>query len=269
MTPQEALQMIARGEGQCVEFKSTFAEADDAIESLCAFANSSGGTVLLGVADDGRIVGASIGKKTIADFCNKLKANTQPLLTPSVDQLQVEGRFVVAVAVDKPATGQLFYAFNRPYVRVGTTNQVMPVEQQRVRLFEGFRADAVSDATSGGGPAKRDESWDEREQRRVEIYTRNRGLFLVHTWRPSSDPDQVADILIFLRQHDEGPLNEGRVKSVEYHLGPMFHDRTIVKTDPTAGFRLEVSAYAPMLCLARVNFDDVAVPLDLERYIDF
>jgi hypothetical protein len=56
---------------------------------------------------------------------------------------------------------------------------------------------------------------------------------------------------------------------VEYHLGPKFFVKTVVKTDPEDGFRLEVSAYGPMLCLACVTFDDGKAPVELERYIDF
>lgn len=52
-------------------------------------------------------------------------------------------------------------------------------------------------------------------------------------------------------------------------MGPKFFRRTVVKVDPRDNFRLEVSAYGPMLCLARVNFDDGKQPVDLERYIDY
>jgi len=43
MTPEEALQLIKQGEGQRVEFKKSLAEQEQAIDSLCAFANADGG----------------------------------------------------------------------------------------------------------------------------------------------------------------------------------------------------------------------------------
>ncbi len=91
----------------------------------------------------------------------------------------------------------------------------------------------------------------------------------VHTWRPSEVPGQEADIAITLYQHGEGPLTQSKVQSVEYHLGPKFFRYPVIKTDPTDNFRLDVSAYAPMLCLARVHFGDGRPPLELERYCDF
>ena len=39
-------------------------------------------------------------------------------------------------------------------------------------------------------------------------------------------------------------------------------------SDPTNNFELEVSAYRPMLCLAKVNLAD-GTTVKLTRYIDF
>jgi len=113
------------------------------------------------------------------------------------------------------------------------------------------------------------ESWEEREHRRIRRYEGNRGLFLVHTWRPSRTPEQEADVSISLHQHGDGPLTQKKIKSVEYHLGPKFFAHTVTKTDPDDNFALHISAYGPILCLAQVNFDDGSPPLDLERYINF
>lgn len=56
---------------------------------------------------------------------------------------------------------------------------------------------------------------------------------------------------------------------MEYELGRRFFDRPHTETDPRDGFRLDVSAYAPALCLARVHFRDSRRPLVLMRYLDF
>jgi hypothetical protein len=136
MTPEEALHRIKQGEGQRVEFKQSFAEDNEAIESICAFTHAEGGTVFIGVANDGRIVGVSLGENTLEGFSNKLKGNTQPPLTPGVHQLTLEGKQVVALSIPKAGRGQLFYAFGRPFIRVGKTNQVMAPDQQKARLRE-------------------------------------------------------------------------------------------------------------------------------------
>jgi len=136
--------------------------------------------------------------------------------------------------------------------------------------FKGFKPENIPvSSKSENVTIKGEESWEEREQRRVKIYEQNYGLFLVHSWRPSHTKGQVADIAISLHQHGEGPLSQGKIKSVEYHLGSKFFNKPVVKTNAKDNFRLDVSAYGPMLCLARINFNDATPSLDLERYINF
>jgi hypothetical protein len=117
-------------------------------------------------------------------------------------------------------------------------------------------------------PVASNQSWETREQQRRDLYQRYQGLFLVHSAWPSQRPRQVADIALRVHQHGKGPMTAGTIKSVEYHLGPKFSKRTITKANAADGFQTYFSAYGPLLCLARVHFDDGSAPLDLERYID-
>lgn len=50
-------QLIRRGEGTQIEFKAKANHPDKIARSLVSFANSSGGTLLLGVHDDGEMIG--------------------------------------------------------------------------------------------------------------------------------------------------------------------------------------------------------------------
>jgi hypothetical protein len=109
---------------------------------------------------------------------------------------------------------------------------------------------------------------EDLEQVRVRRYEKYQGVFLVHSWRPSRQPGQAADIVLALLQHGDGPLKAGRVDHVEYSLGPKFFRDTVVKRNRDECFRLEVSVYAPMLCVARVHLTDGS-SFDLERYADF
>jgi len=120
-------------------------------------------------------------------------------------------------------------------------------------------------------PTRRDVSIPvpDLEMLRIDSYKNKDGLFLVHSWRPSLAPGQLADIVIWLHQHREGPLSRKEVEKVEYQLGPMFFQQPKLKTNTNESFRLEVSAYGPMLCLARVYIKGRVAPLLLERYINF
>jgi hypothetical protein len=263
------LLLIEAGEGQRIEFKESIAEEDDAIRSLCAFAHTQGGTVLFGISNDGVPKGISIGRNTLENFASKLRSCSQPPLLASIENIVLAGKNIVAVSIEKAPDDRVLFVFGNAYVRVGKTNQLMSPNEIRDRYFVGFKAENLTaDMTHNSTKLDR-ESWDEREKRRCKFYEINRGLFLVHTWRPSREPGQVADIVIYVAQHSQGPLTRGTIKSVDYHLGPKFFKHTVVKSDSSNQFRLEVSAYAPMLCLALVHFDDGSPTLELQRYVDF
>jgi len=113
-------------------------------------------------------------------------------------------------------------------------------------------------------------SWEELNRVRVGRYEENRGLFLVHEWwTPSQEPEQVADVTIRLKQHQEGPLSRGEIRAVEYTLGPRFTDHSLVRMDPTDDYAIHVPMWDTMLCLAKVYFTDGSPPLLLERYVNF
>ncbi len=57
-------------ESQRVEFKLNW--RDEYLKHLCAFANSQGGKLYLGIKDDGTFVGVNNAKKLLEDIPNKV-----------------------------------------------------------------------------------------------------------------------------------------------------------------------------------------------------
>ena len=58
MTYEEIKNIISQGEGMNIEFKkSTTDITKDVYETVCAFSNREGGHILLGVKDDGTVIG--------------------------------------------------------------------------------------------------------------------------------------------------------------------------------------------------------------------
>lgn len=134
MQPDEAENAISQGEGQRAEFKQSFATENEAIKTLCAFANAEGGSVFFGVTNDGQFMGADLGRNTLERFATKLRASTDPPLSPSIEQLKLKGQVIVAATVQPCVLGQVVFAFGSPLVRVGKTNQLMSPEEMRIRL---------------------------------------------------------------------------------------------------------------------------------------
>jgi ATP-dependent DNA helicase RecG len=106
-----------------VEFKVTFNV--DCIETLVAFANHKGGRVYVGVNDDGKVKGISIGKETLTQWVNEIKGKTEPAIVPEVDKISLKAdKSVVILSVEefpvKPVSVKGKY-----YKRAGTSNHLL------------------------------------------------------------------------------------------------------------------------------------------------
>lgn len=99
MDTQTLLSLIASGEGLTAEFKNNFGR--EAIEALVAFANTSGGTVCIGVSDQGKISGVNIGAETLQNWLNEIKTKTSPLLIPEAEIVEVESKKVVVLSIQE------------------------------------------------------------------------------------------------------------------------------------------------------------------------
>ena len=78
LNSQSLKELLLSGESETVEFKTSFGK--EAIETLVAFANTKGGTILIGVNDKGEVAGVKIGQVTIQNWVNQIKQTRPPLL---------------------------------------------------------------------------------------------------------------------------------------------------------------------------------------------
>ncbi|MCK5543450.1 MAG: putative DNA binding domain-containing protein [Spirochaetales bacterium] len=66
--------LIKKGESESLEFKTSFGK--ETMETLSAFANSNGGTVLIGINDKGKIIGVDTTQESIQQWINQIKNST-------------------------------------------------------------------------------------------------------------------------------------------------------------------------------------------------
>jgi len=78
LTINELLHIISQGENEQTEFKQSFNR--QTIETLVAFANNKGGTIVIGMSDSGAITGTEITPESIQNWQNEIKLKTQPAL---------------------------------------------------------------------------------------------------------------------------------------------------------------------------------------------
>lgn len=119
-------KMIMAGENQQVEFKTNFNR--EAIETLVAFANMEGGKVVLGVADNGNIVGIEINPESIQNWINEVKMKTEPSLLIDAAIESCEGKNVVVLSVPeypvKPISMQ-----GRYFKRMNNANHLLSASE--------------------------------------------------------------------------------------------------------------------------------------------
>lgn len=150
MTEKELLELIRRGENQTVEFKRSLATEDKIVEELVSFANTFGGTVIVGVRDNGEIIGVSIGANTETNLVNKITDNTDPTLYPKLSVHTISGKSVIVISVEESIL-KPHLAFGRAFKRVGTvTKQMNRDEYERILKAKGklqFEMQPVKNAT--------------------------------------------------------------------------------------------------------------------------
>lgn len=95
MTEAELLNLIQCGENIRVEFKKSTNEiTKDVYDTVCSFSNRDGGTIVLGVKDNGEILGISpdaldhIKKDFVTSINNGQKINPPLYLQPEVYRLE-------------------------------------------------------------------------------------------------------------------------------------------------------------------------------------
>ena len=127
MTPEELGQLIRGGENSSVEFRRETVADHDLAKELAAFLNLQGGTVLLGMDDDGRIVGAQ--RERLEDWvAESCRVKLEPQVLPSLAWVRdaEPGKHVLAVSVttgpDKPYA-RVHNNRKTYYVRVGGTSR--------------------------------------------------------------------------------------------------------------------------------------------------
>ena len=134
--------MLKKGESESLELKESFGEEREILETVCAFSNSRGGRILIGVDDRGRIKGVTLGKNTLQNFLNKVKSSMEPMLIPQLEQVEVEGKTVVVVHVAEGVNKPYFFK-GVAFKRVGKSNQRLPKDELEAMILEKHK-EAVS-----------------------------------------------------------------------------------------------------------------------------
>jgi predicted HTH transcriptional regulator len=137
----ELLRLVERGEDVQTEFKRLVHSPEKIAKSMVAFANTSGGVILVGVDDDRRIVGVQSEKEIIEIIEEAGREFIEPEVDFDLEVIEFKGRDVLMVTVEESPDKPHFHIStvrdpntlkkkkeHKVYVRHGSKNTVASKE---------------------------------------------------------------------------------------------------------------------------------------------
>jgi len=126
--PDDLQRFTTAGEGARLEFKRILPRAERAARTLCAFANTRGGLLIVGVTDRGRVHGVHAPERIRARIEDLARTAVAPALAVRTQVLAVDGPRVVLCTVPRSRTGPhavlLPRGEARIFVRIGASNRI-------------------------------------------------------------------------------------------------------------------------------------------------
>jgi len=120
-------EILSLPEGKTIEFKRDLSSIKPILKTLIAFANTAGGTVLIGRDDNGVIIGVDDVFDTEEKLANAVADNIYPPLMPEIETTSFDGKSLIVIRVAH-WRGPFYLKNQGPeagvYVRLGSTNRV-------------------------------------------------------------------------------------------------------------------------------------------------
>ena len=164
----DLVEILKRPEGKTLEFKRDLSSPDGALKTVVAFANTAGGTLLVGVEDRSRHVrGVPDALDLEERLANLVSDRITPRIVPEIEILPWRRTQVLALEIHPSPSRPHHLIREGPvagvYVRVGSTNRRADAELiEELRRFargEGFESNRCSGwtrkpSTSGRLPSR-------------------------------------------------------------------------------------------------------------------
>jgi ATP-dependent DNA helicase RecG len=199
ITVEQVKLLIREGEGLTVEFKERYTPRID--EDIVAFTNAKGGTLLLGVRDEGIVVGERLTNDLKAKITS-LARNCKPSITTELSQVGEVVAVVVAEGTEKPYSCASGY-----YRRLDGTTQKMSHDELRIMFAENEPLPFEEKTVKGF-------TFDDISRAKIRAFTREAAIRIGST--------AVPDFLRSLKVADEARVKNAGIlffaKDVYDHL---------------------------------------------------
>ena len=132
MNTDHIKELLQQGEGYNLEYKEGYAK--DIASEVCAFANAAGGTLLIGVRDDGTVKGVHYDNAKASQLQDTL-SHINPKIDVTVKTVEYQGVTIIAVSCP---TGKAkpYIVFGSIFVRVGPNTQKLTTAEEMRDFFQ-------------------------------------------------------------------------------------------------------------------------------------
>jgi len=97
---KELTNLIGATESLNVEWKPSLSQINEIIENVSAFSNTEGGKIIIGVSEEGKLLGVDIGKDTIERLTNQISQNTDPKIHPRITVKKMDKKSIIVIEVN-------------------------------------------------------------------------------------------------------------------------------------------------------------------------
>lgn len=184
--------LLARNEGKTFEFKENFRPVQNILRTVVAFANTAGGTLVIGVRDRTKEV---VGVKNALDEEERIASifsdNIRPTLVPEIQIVSWRDRELIVIKVPH-LVGPFYIRSEGPgkgvYVRLGSTNRragpelIAGIQRLAVNIF--FDEQPCTEVNTEAIDFRAASEFFARVSRKITLSTRRSlGLIVTHAGR--------------------------------------------------------------------------------------
>src|SRR3990167_9100972 len=135
MDLEQIKELVKQGESHTLEFKKSTSQLQGVFQTLCGFLNGQGGTVLIGVSNEGKIVGQKVTDNTRKEIAKEINKIEPPVPIDVIYVPIANDKSIIVLEVRaEPYSPYVFDA--RPFHRNQSTTSRMPQHQYEQLLVK-------------------------------------------------------------------------------------------------------------------------------------
>ncbi len=128
LTIEDIIRLAAQGEGENIEFKL---KPVNIAETICAMANTSGGYIIIGVDNKGKLTGIAEKEQ------ERIPADIQGLIpTPHISIINVKVNEKNVLVINVKKSKRFVTLGNSAYIRIGRSNKALDLEELAIISIE-------------------------------------------------------------------------------------------------------------------------------------